>query len=273
MVNKILVPIGFDLADQATRGCARAMARRANATLELITVCEGDDVELAERHLASIVEDGEPATTTRVVVGTDVEGELVGEAISNRDALLCLSSTAKGSFVESLLGSISEDLARDAGLPVVLVGPMATRRIEDGVNGILLVPLDGTLTGEAILPHAFAIATEFALQVTLVQVIDQHDVPVGLTIEESNYLHNVADEWHDVAGGINWEVLHGRNVGKAIADFIERTENVVLVAMATRGVPVAGRLYYPSTTFSLLRHSAAPVAVLHPVPVSSGATP
>jgi nucleotide-binding universal stress UspA family protein len=268
MVKKVIVPIGLEQADEATLRCAEALASRVGGVLELISVSGQDDVDRAERHLAAVARNCPQSTTWRVIEGTDVEGELVGEALHQSDALLCLSSAARGSLAESMWGSISEDLARDAGLPVVLVGPHGNRRVERD-DGVLLVPLDGTLLGEAILPDAVTLATDLALSIMLVQVIDPHDVPAGVTVEESNYLHNVARERNGSGIEINWEVLHGRNVGRTIADYVEREERVVLIAMATRGVPVAGRLYYPSATFSLLRHSAAPVTVLHPRPVSA----
>jgi nucleotide-binding universal stress UspA family protein len=266
MVKRVIVPIGFESADEPTLEVAKALAERLSGSVELVTVCQTKRVERAKVHLEDVVARLIPSAAWRVLEGDDVESELITEALSHPDALLCLSSLARRSVAESMWGSVSEQLARDLGVPMVLVGPRATRTVGAAAGGVLLVPLDGTAIGESILPSAFKLAKSLRLDVRLVQVIDPDDIPVGGMPGESNYLHNVAETWHDYDHKIDYDVLHGGNVARAVVDHVASHDEVVLVAMATRGVPVPGRLYYPSTTFSVLRHSPTPVVVLHPIP-------
>jgi nucleotide-binding universal stress UspA family protein len=266
MTSRVIVPIGFESADEPTLAIALALSDRLRGSVELVTVCPTKRVERAKVHLAEVVEQFVPSAAWRVLEGDDVETELLGEALNHPDVLLCLSSLARRSVAESMWGSVSEQLARDLGMPMVLVGPHATRTVGATTGGVLLVPLDGTPVGESMLPSAFKLAKSLRLDVRLVQVIDPDDLPVSGQPGEVNYLHNVAKTWDDYDHNIDYDVLHGRNPARAIVDHVESHDEVVLVAMATRGMPVPGRLFYPSTTFSVLRHSPTPVVVLHPVP-------
>jgi nucleotide-binding universal stress UspA family protein len=269
MVKRVIVPVGFEMADQATIGIANALAQRLAGDVELVTVCPPGHTDRADRYLASVADSQSPKLTWRVIEGKDVESELVGEALSHPEALLCLSSLARRSLAESMWGSVSEQLARDAGVPVVLVGPHAERRIGTSNGGVLLVTLDGTMVGETILNDAFELAGQLRLNVRLVQVVDSAKVPDGVTSIETAYLHNVAKDWKSYAHEIDYDVLHGHNPGRAISDYVAVHDEVVLVAMSTRGTPVPGRLFYPSTTFTVLRHSLTPVLILHPVPATA----
>jgi nucleotide-binding universal stress UspA family protein len=274
MTKRVIVPIGFEMADQPTIRIANALAQRLGGDVEFVTVCPAKRVGSAERHLASVADGHSPTASWRVIEGDDVEDSLVGEALSHPDAIVCLSSLARRSVAESMWGSVSEQLVRDTGVPLILVGPHATRLIGSGAGDVLLVPLDGTMVGEAILADAFKIAAQLCLHVRLVQVVDPGDpgdAPADVRTFETTYLHNVAKEWHEDIATIDYDVLHGRNVGRSLSDYIDAHDEVVLVAMATRGIPVSGRLFYPSTTFTLLRRAAAPILILHPVPAATDA--
>jgi nucleotide-binding universal stress UspA family protein len=272
MVRRVIVPIGFEMADQATIGIAAALARRLSGEVELVTVCSARDAARAERHLVAIAEGHSPTARWRVIEGDDVEGELVGQALSHPEALLCLSSLARRSMAESMWGSVSEQLARDAGVPLILVGPHATRRVGTASRQVILVPVDGTTVGTSILSDAFDLAGQLRLNVRLVQVVDPSDVPPDVRSSETTYLHNLSKDWASYEHSVDYDVLHGNHAGRAITDYVETHGEVVLIAMATRGVPVPGRLFYPSTTFAVLRRSAAPVLVLHAVSVAAERT-
>jgi nucleotide-binding universal stress UspA family protein len=263
MINRIVVPIAIDEIDPVALGVAQAFADRLAAEVDLVTVSPAKDVEHAREHLVRVA-GALPGATSHVIVGDDVEGELLGEAIHDLDSLLVVSSIARRAITESMWGSVSEQLARDAGVPLMLVGPHAIDRLSaQPTEPTLLVPLDGSRESEAILGSAFFLASALKLHVRLVQVIDPDDVPDSIGSVETSYLHNVAKEWHDVDRQIEYDVLHGKRPFKALSTYVAINDNVVLIAMATRGLPVAGRLLHPSTTFSLLRQSAVPIVALH----------
>jgi nucleotide-binding universal stress UspA family protein len=272
MARQVIVPIGFEMADQATIGIAGALARRLSSDVELVTVCPASEVARAERHLVAIAEGHSPKARWRVIEGNDVESELVGQALSHPEALLCLSSLARRSMAESMWGSVSEQLARDAGVPLILVGPHAMRRVGGSSRQVLLVPVDGTRVGTSILGDAFDLAGQLRLNVRLVQVVDPSDVPRDVRSNETIYLHNLSQDWASHEHVVDYAVQHGKHAGRAISDYVEAHGEVVLIAMATRGIPVPGRLFYPSTTFAVLRHAAAPVLVLHGLPVAAEQT-
>jgi nucleotide-binding universal stress UspA family protein len=67
----------------------------------------------------------------------------------------------------------------------------------------------------------------------------------------------------DATGGIDYDVLVGDSEDELVG-YIERSDDVVMLAMATRGVPAGARLSVPSTALRVLRRATVPVLMLHP---------
>jgi nucleotide-binding universal stress UspA family protein len=264
MYANVTIPVDPYASDWAGASVAGSIAQRLGAPLELVTVASEHDASDAQSALESFASRIESATTCRVLIADRVGDALLGDALSRADTLWCVQTHAKTAVVEAVVGSVSEELARDVGLPVVLIGPNVEQRSFDG--GVILVTVDGTMISEEILPVATDLARALRLGMRVVHVIDSTEVPDGHIAEESGYVRRLAKEWS--GNGLDWDfdVLHGKHAESAVADYVESHGEVVLVAAATNGVPADARVAYPSTVFRMVRKAACPVVVLHPRP-------
>jgi nucleotide-binding universal stress UspA family protein len=84
--------------------------------------------------------------------------------------------------------------------------------------------------------------------------------------EEANLVRGLAGDWSTPEFEVDFEVLHGSHAATAIIDYVACQPDVVLVAMATHGVPAQARVVSPSQTFRVVRRALCPVIALHPLP-------
>lgn len=265
MYLNVTIPVDTDEPDLAAIEIASGVADRLGVGVELVTVASGRTRGRKEAQLAALASVPVAKTTTRVLVAKDVSGELLGDVLHHPDSLWCVPTHARWAVVEALLGSVSEDLTRDSGKPIVLIGPRADRRVHDG--GVILVTVDETSASKAILPAAVDLAHSLRLGIRIVEVVDPTQVPNDLRSVDSNDVRRVAAEWSKDGPPIDFEVLHGSHPATEIIDYINRSPEIVLTAMASHGVPVQARLVVPSITYRVVRKAACPVVVLHPLPV------
>ena len=265
MYLNVTIPVDTDEPDLAAIEIASGVADRLGVGVELVTVASSRTKGRKEAQLAALASVPVAKTTTRVLVAKDVSGELLGDVLHHPDSLWCVPTHARWAVVEALLGSVSEDLTRDSGKPIVLIGPRADRRVHDG--GVILVTVDETSASKAILPAAVELAHSLRLGIRIVEVVDPSKVPNDLRSVDSNDVRRVAAEWSKDGPPIDFEVLHGSHPATEIIDYINRSPEIVLTAMASHGVPVQARLVVPSITYRVVRKAACPVVVLHPLPV------
>jgi nucleotide-binding universal stress UspA family protein len=69
----------------------------------------------------------------------------------------------------------------------------------------------------------------------------------------------------------DYDTLYGEP-GDELIGYVERNDDVAMLAMATRGIPAGARLSVPSTAMRVMRHAVVPVIMLHPQEVQAGAT-
>jgi nucleotide-binding universal stress UspA family protein len=260
------VTIPIDTDDPAVEAIeiATALAGRLGAGVELVTVASPGAKTAKAELLEALSTTATVPVSTRVLVSKDVGGELLGEVVHHPSSLWCVPTHARSAAFETFLGSVSEDLVRDSGQPVVLIGKRAVRRVGDG--GVILVTVDADHTSTAILPIAVELARALRLGLRLVEVIDPAKVPAEMRSDESNLVHNLAKDWSTEHLVIEFEVLHGSRPATAIVDYANTTSDVVLIAMTSHGVPASARMVVPSETFRVVRKALCPVIALHPLP-------
>ena len=62
---------------------------------------------------------------------------------------------------------------------------------------------------------------------------------------------------------VDYEVLHAKHPAHELVDYAARSDDVGMIALATRGLDARHRLLHHSTTFDVARHAAVPVLALH----------
>ena len=124
MIERVVVPGDFSAESDRALSIAPVLARWAGAGVELVAVAEPVDRAGVESRLAELAEGvGDNATWRIVESGGPAEAALLTELHRDEKALWCIGSHARGAWSELLIDSVSEDLVRDAHVPVVLVGP------------------------------------------------------------------------------------------------------------------------------------------------------
>ena len=139
----------------------------------------------------------------------------------------------------------------------------------------ILVPLDGSVRAEEILPHVEALAQRFAAQVIFMQVVESpysvavsplgSTVPKRIVFEEwtrdtETYLYALCDEF--IQKGIVAErVIMDGPVAENIVDVADR-EEVDLIAMASHGRSGLARVFYGSVAAGVLHRVDRPLLIV-----------
>ena len=143
----------------------------------------------------------------------------------------------------------------------------------------ILIPLDGSIVGEATLPLIGGLIAKFApgskVEVTLLQVIPHlsHWVVAGetgaripyterelemLKQESINYLEKAGEALKSQGITLNFQVRFGGNTAGEIIK-VAGESNIDLIAMSTHGRSGFSRLTFGSTTEKVLRAGTTPI--------------
>jgi nucleotide-binding universal stress UspA family protein len=259
-IKHVTVPVDFSEVSVAAVDHARRLGVLAGATTELVAVTTPRYANVTGAALKSLADEhaGDAEMTYRVLEteSEDIEGRLVEAVLTSTDTLWCVGSHGRTAVGELLFGSISADLVRDAEVPIVVVGPHAAVRPDASV---LAVAVDGNDASEAIIPVALSIATDLGMSLRLLQVGVGH---VPSDSSDSAYLAGLAKTLPD-PDHADYDTLYGE-VGEALTSYVDRTPDVAMLAMATRGIPAGARLSVPSVSMRVMRHAVVPVLMLHP---------
>ena len=141
-INTILCPIDFHDASQAAFEVAKSIAAKFDAKIIAMHVAMTppeysnwapvlpvDEEDLAERadHLANFTRDDGGEIDRLVLVG-DAEMVIVREAEDRRCDLIVMGTTGRGGIGRLLLGSVTENVSRNANCPVLLVKAQAAEQ-------------------------------------------------------------------------------------------------------------------------------------------------
>ncbi len=192
MIRKLLIPLdGSSLAEQAI-GQACAIARGANATLDVVQVVEpplaaeipvrGPTWSEAHTYIESIadeIESGATIPTTHAALTGEVTEMICRRAMDTEADLIVMTSRGRTGFGRAVLGSIADGVVRRSFIPVLLMHPAATfagKFQQRHTFRRILVPLDGSAASQEILPAANDLARAVDAQIQLLRVVQP--VPV-----------------------------------------------------------------------------------------------
>ena len=262
MIERVVVPVDFTPESDRALGIAPVLAEWAGVSIELVTVVEPLNRFEIEPRLVATVEQLGHGTSSRIVESGGPRGAvLVTDLHRDEHALWCVGSHARSALGELLIGSLSEELVREAHAPVVLVGPHATA---ERTRRVLAVALDGTAQGEVVLPAAAELADALGMTLRLLQVGRLQREPLPSDASETAYLASAARIVPSIEGvAVDYDVLHGNHPARDLAEYIAVHPDVGMITMATRGLRGGARLLHGSTAFELAHRAVVPVAILH----------
>jgi len=215
-------------------------------------------------HVGSLVLHGDPA-------------DALVEAADELDAdLLVISSRGESGLRRAVLGSVAEQLIREARETAILVSPASEPGGDPRMRRVM-VTLDGSEVSRIALPHAEYLARALGIELVLFQVTDSEadlmaaSTPIGLppapSISADAAQRVAAERRATVEAELREHQAHLRSRGvedvvvevasgapsDAILDASERLD-VDLVVMATHGRGGLGRLLLGSVADSVTRN-------------------
>lgn len=198
--------------------------------------------------------------TTDLVAGPDVASGVVGTL--RRDSLVVLATEHAGAEDGSF--SVAEGLVRKWDGVVVMVGSAAT--VPD-LPGPVVVPLDGSPSGEEALVVGLALAGVWEGPVWLLHVVDPAtDTKMaelrdaGYAISENALVKDLADELSDGGQPAGWEIVHDADPVAAILAFAQQ-RGAALIATATHGAGRTTRTF-GSVSLGVVHDAPVPVAII-----------
>jgi nucleotide-binding universal stress UspA family protein len=292
MYERILVPLdGSGLAEVALP-YAEQLARRLGSDIYLIYVSESAEVPQHYVHRFYLQKIGEATKEgARRVVGesagkaikiepTVLVGHPAEEIVDYADkedvSLIVMATHGRSGIRRWALGSVAEKVVRATDRPVALIraksGHAEVR--EKGAVNKVLVPLDGSIRGEAAIPYVEELAAKLKAEVTLVQVVP----PIYLTpnteqlkeqelfrLSAEDYINKVAAQFKHKGVTAKAE-LREVAVGTAAEEIIKLADEICadLVAMSTRGRTEVGPWAFGSVADRVLRHGNTPLLLVRP---------
>jgi len=284
MYTEILVPLdGSPLAEEVLP-YAQLLATTFQIPIELLCIVDPETVnadmigglESAWAESSSYLEGIARSLTGRLPVKCTIEKgdpatNIVAAAAARTNPLIAMSTHGRSGVQRWLLGSVAEKTVQGTTHPLLLV--RARRKQTHGNAGSLrklLVPLDGSLVAEQVLPHVSHLAKTMGLEIVLLRAYEVHvrgHSPrmrqIRETVKEAAqmYLDEKAGQLRaDGVASVSCRVERGDAAARIVRMARELPDN--FIAMGTHGRSGVSRWVLGSVTSRIVRHSSDPVLVI-----------
>ncbi|MGG7055733.1 universal stress protein [Nitrosomonas sp. ANs5] len=199
--------------------------------------------------------------------------------------LIAMSTHGRSGLGLALLGSVADEVVRNARQPVFLAPPQAQAK-PDSVPGVVLLPLDGTPLAETAIPAACQFAQLTGASVHMIRVVDPADcqdrrvdaqTAVDLNDTEHSpivrqavaYLERIKLRLQLAGVESCFQVALGDPVN--VIPRIVQAEQADLIVMSTHGRSGVARVVHGSVAGQIINHTTCPLLLMRgkvPVEVS-----
>ncbi|WP_432993419.1 universal stress protein [Dactylosporangium sp. CA-233914] len=266
------IVVGYDGSPESRRavGWAAAEARRAGCRLQIVTTYQitwpgayyagtAEQIEAAreaaESILAAVTEEIRAEFRDVDVIGVSAAAPAAATLLDLGEAgarLLVVGSRGVGGLAGLLLGSVSQQVATHARVPVAVV-----RGRPDPSVGPVVVGVDGSPSGDAALELAFEAARAHGRMLVAIRAVEgpephEHD---QAALAES--LARWVQKYPDVP--VARQVVAGR----AAAVLVDASRTATLVVVGSRGHGGFAGLLLGSVGQHLMHHADCPVLIAH----------
>lgn len=289
MFRTVLVPLdGSPFAEQALP-YALGIVRRAGAELELMHVhvlyaltepaCArySFEPEIDEEHRGQeqLYLDGtakwlaavSPATMTTTVVDGLGANSILQRVHARKANLIVMTTHGRGSLGRMVLGSVADEVVRQAAVPVLLVRPEkpALDVVPEPLLEHVLVPLDGSALAERVLEPALDLVRSWEGRCTLLRVVEaRHPSATGEQEQEiRKYLEKIAGRLRDEGLPVQTRVVVAPHAAPAILEEAQE-QGCDFIALATHGRGGLGRILMGSVADKVIHGACTPVLVYRP---------
>lgn len=297
-MKSILVPLDGSAFAEEALPIALAVATRESAPIELVLVHEalppyrtqgappwdsGFDREIREtrsRYLDEVAGWVRRASSLPVTA-TILEGPAVAtlaEYMAAEADLVVMTTHGRGGISRLWLGSVADGLVRRVTVPILLIRPDGSdaRANPAGSFQRILIPLDGSPFGEDAIEQAVALGGD-GVEYTLLKVVRllvtqvfvariahvAHVEAEAERVEMDAYLERVALRLRARGLRVETRTLVHHQPALAILEYAA-DHGMDLIAIATHGRGVAGRLLVGSVADKVLRGAPVPVLIHRP---------
>ena len=276
MYTKVMVPLdGSPLAEVALP-YAEEIAAKMGSDMVLFTVLPGEDGEEYKNHLSytkKIVDvtmlqvekylKGSVACATNVCTatraGNPAEG-ILDFADKGYPCLIVMATHGRSGLSRWAVGSIADKVVRATTRQPVLLIRAKGAHSEVRAKRLFkkaLVPLDGSVVSEAVIPFISAIALKLRMELTLLQVIPRTNHT--FTAAET-YLREWCQRLEEKGISAGYQVSIG-GAADQIIDYADETASD-LVAMSTRGQTAINLWSLGSVTQKVLLGGNSPLLLI-----------
>jgi nucleotide-binding universal stress UspA family protein len=298
MARLIIVPLDGSSFAESVLPTAFKMARAWNAEIEVVTVhqpipmpgldyglWDTGSMEGTEEYLTQVVtriEDEVGLDVTSAVLAGMAPEALQHHVRSKQADLVVMTTHGRGPLSRMWLGSVTDRFIRGTSTPVLIVRPEEAEESDlskEITFGRVLIPVDGSEEGDAILDPALALGRACGSNFVLLHVSGYteefassflpHTVRMNAeTIEEERKkaeddidarVQRLRAEGVEVTG----QVVLDNSPSNGVLHFAA-THDIDLIAMATHGRGRVGRMILGSVTDKVLRGTHHPVLVCRP---------
>jgi len=281
MLTKILVTTDFSEVSDRALDYAMALARRYDARIYLAHVITPDPFQFAEPQLAQATYEKVRQAAEEGITDILISGKLRGVPhevlleegnvwpaleeliIEHEIDLVVVGTHGRGKVQKILIGSVAEEIFRQADCPVLTVGPgvkgETAREVE--LKSILFAT-DFGRGAEKAAAHAFSLAQEHDARVTLLHVIESAAASTEESVARQREINVVRMKQLMPPGSENWckpefRVTFGSAVEEILIAARESRADLVVMGAKTRR-SLAGHL--PLTiAYNVVTKASCPV--------------
>ncbi|HTN71917.1 MAG TPA: universal stress protein [Methylomirabilota bacterium] len=296
MYSKILVPLDGSATAEAVLPYAEAFAAGFKTAVELVSVIDigammthlaADKVHkldtliaTEEKNSARYLENAAKIfsrfpTECRIVRGHPAE-TILETTSKDRDTLIAMATHGRSGAKRWLLGSVAEKVLRGTTNPLFLVRAAAAKASPQRIINSIVVPLDGSVLAEQILPTVANWARALDVEVTLIRAFEfpasayygsEDDLPDYAAFREKARKESAEylKEKEDFLVGQGVRTVSTLTMEGPAADEIisyAQTAPRAVIAMSTHGRSGVRRWILGSVTEKVVRHGDDPVLVV-----------
>lgn len=290
MFKRILVLLDGSELGELVLPYAEELAGALNSEVELVYVCESTESQyrhmyqlyiekMAQQVGGHIEEKGSKTTVTPVVLDGHPAAAIIDYAENNDISLIVMATHGRSGIMSWTMGGCAHKILYGVNILVLLVRasvPTPSGNKEGQILNRILVPLDGSEAGEAVLPYVRELTEKLELEVILFQVIapGQHVHTIGglsyflfpeqqvekMKASARQYLEGVSGRFAGTRATVRSELGSG-DPATEIIKFASETDTR-LVAMATHGHSGIGRWAFGSVTHKVLHSGNTPLLLV-----------
>ena len=252
----VLCPLDGSIASVRALPTAVDAARILDVPLRIFSAVE-DPHEIKQRteqlDAAALQFSVPPPRETDVIVAPHAPDAIAERA--SADAFVVMATSTRPLIHNGYLGSATEKVVRELHRPVLAVGPRSTTPLSE--VGRVVVPCDGSSLSEQAIGIGAEWADRLDLEMWIVSVIPPAEKPPVRAFEHT-YVARLAEG--PSARGSQWDVLHGDDPARAIAEWADGD----LVVMTSHGRSGLSRLTLGSVASGTARWATGPVLLIVP---------